>query len=243
MTTLDTTIPDRPAGAASATRRSFTAGARAMVPWLAGVVPFGVTIGVTIAESTVDPLTGWATGALIYAGSAQLIAVDLLDRDAAPFLVVATVLIVNARLVVYSGAMTPHWHDTGRGFRALAAYLLIDPSYAVGADGYRRRADRRAGHAHYLGCALVLWLAWQSAIGIGILAGSAVPDTSLLALVVPFYLVAEVVRVADTAPAVTAAVVAAGAAVACVPLPFHSGTVVAIVCGVAAAAHVGRVRP
>jgi predicted branched-subunit amino acid permease len=221
---------------------AFRAGARAMVPWLCGVVPFGITVGVTIAESAVDPIAGWATGSFIYAGSAQLLAVELLDQGAAPLVVVATVLVVNARLVVYSGSMAPHWQRTGRGFRALAAYLLVDPSYAVGSDGYSRAVDRRSGHAHYLGCAVTLWLAWQAAIAFGVLAGDAVPDTSLLSLVVPFYLVAEIVRVADGRPAVTAAVTAAVAAVAGSGLPFNSGVLAAIAGGVAGAWFLGGGR-
>ena len=221
--------------------RPFLAGARAMLPWLAGVVPFGLTIGVTVAESSVDPWAGWATGWLIYAGSAQLLSVELLDQGAAPLVVVATVLAVNARLVVYSGAMAPRWQPTGWRFKATAAYLLIDPSFAVGADGYHRH-DGHRGHAHYLGAAITLWVAWQTAIGVGIVAGTAVPDLGLLSLVVPFYLVAELVRVVDGRPAAAGSVVAAVAAILGAPLPFHAGAVVAIAAGVGAAVLLERTR-
>ena len=217
-------------------------GARAMLPWLTGVVPFGITIGVTVAESSVDPLTGWATGWLIYAGSSQLLSIELLDQGAAPLVVVATVLAVNARLVVYSGAMAPHWQPGSRGFKALAAYLLIDPSYAVGTAGYRDHVDPRTGHLHYLGCAVTLWVAWQTAIGVGIVAGSAAPDLRLLALVVPFYLIAEIVRVVDGRPALAAAAVGAVVAVLGGPLPFHAGGVIAIAAGVATALLLERRR-
>jgi len=217
------------------TRLAFLGGARAMVPWLAGVVPFGLTVGVTISESSVDPLAGWATGPLVYAGSAQLAAIELLDGGAAIAVVVITVLIVNARLLVYSGSMAPWWVGSRRGFRALAAYLLIDPSYAVGTDGYRTHATRREGHAHYLGCGVTLWVAWQAAIGIGILAGGAVPEISLLSLVVPYYLIAEVVRSTDSRPAVAAAAVGAVIALAAHGVPMHAGAVIAICAGVAAA--------
>ena len=243
--TLATSAPttvDR--AAADGRRAAFLAGARAMLPWLVGVVPFGLTIGVTIAESSLDPITGWLTGPLVYAGSAQLIGIGLLDHGAAPIVVVATILVVNARLVVYSGAMAPRWANTTRSFRAVAAYLLIDPSFAVGAGEYDRQAEPGAGcaaHFHYLGAGLTLWVAWQTAIGVGIVAGDALPDTSLLALVVPYYLIAEVVRVSRTRPAVGAAVVGAAVAVAASSLPMHSGAAVAIVAGVAVAARIREV--
>jgi predicted branched-subunit amino acid permease len=240
MTTIPATTVDLPlaatAGAAApALRQAFLGGCRAMLPWLAGVVPFGLTIGVTVAGSSLDPVAGWLTAPLIYAGSAQLLTIELLDGGAAPLVVVGTVLAVNARLVAYSGAMAPQWHGTSRRFRALAAYLLVDPSYAVGDDGYRRHPDRRTGHAHYLGCAAVLWVAWLTAVAVGIVAGSAVPDASLLALVVHLYLIAEVVRTATTRPAVVAAAAGGVAGLAGHPLPFHAGAAVAIAVGVGAA--------
>ena len=54
-----------------ADRRDIAAGARAMAPWLAGVVPFGLVIGVSAAQADIPTLAGWLTGPLIYAGSAQ----------------------------------------------------------------------------------------------------------------------------------------------------------------------------
>ncbi len=227
-------------GIARAERQAFLGGCRAMLPWLTGIVPFGLTIGVTVAGSSLDPMAGWATAPLIYSGSAQLLAVQLLDEGAAPLVVIGTVLAVNARLVAYSGAMAPRWHGTNRGFRALASYLLVDPSFAVGDDGYRRHPDRRHGHAHYLGAAAVLWVAWLAAVAVGIVAGGAVPDADLLALVVPLYLIAEVVRTAKAGPALTAAIVGAAAGLAASSLPFHTGTAVAIAAGVVAATVVER---
>ncbi len=61
-------------GSAPALRAAFLGGCRAMLPWLAGVVPFGLTIGVTVAGSSLDPVAGWLTAPLIFAGSAQLLA-------------------------------------------------------------------------------------------------------------------------------------------------------------------------
>jgi predicted branched-subunit amino acid permease len=68
-----------------ATRGSeFAAGARAMLPWLAGVVPFGLVIGVSAARADIPVLAGWATGPLIYAGSAQVATIEMLHAGAAP---------------------------------------------------------------------------------------------------------------------------------------------------------------
>jgi len=222
-------------GVTATTAKELLGGARAMLPWLVGVIPFGLVIGVTVAESSVSPLTGWATGSIIYAGSAQLATVELLDRGAAPLAIILTALIINARLLAYSGSIASHWRGTGRPFRALASYLLVDPSFAVGMDGYANPERGRSGHLHYLGGAGLLWIAWQSAILVGLTAGSGVPSWLHVEFAIPLFLVAQVVHHADNRGARAAAVVAGAAAVAGVSLPLHSGLVVAIAVGIAAA--------
>ena len=58
-----------------------------MVPWLAGVVPFGLVIGVSAAQADIPALAGWLTGPLIYAGSSQVATIGMLDARAAPMVV------------------------------------------------------------------------------------------------------------------------------------------------------------
>ena len=149
-----------------ADRRDVAAGARAMVPWLAGIVPFGLVIGVSAAQADVPALAGWLTGPLIYAGSAQLATIGMLSAGAAPMAVVAVALVINVRLIFYSATMARHWRGTPWWWRLVAGYLLVDPSVAVGLDGYRR-LGRGRGHAHYLGGAVLLWVCWLAAIGAG----------------------------------------------------------------------------
>ena len=156
-----------------ADRSDIAAGARTMVPWLAGIVPFGLVIGVSAAQADVPALAGWLTGPLIYAGSAQLAAIGMLGAGAAPVAVVAVALVINVRLIFYSAAMARHWRGTPWWWRLVAGYLLVDPSVAVGLDGYRR-LGRDRGHAHYLGGAVLLWACWLAAIGAGATAGAGI---------------------------------------------------------------------
>jgi predicted branched-subunit amino acid permease len=221
-------------------RAEVLGGARAMLPWLVGVVPYGLVIGVTVGASTVDAGAGLATGLTIYSGSAQLAAIEMLEHGAAPLVAIATVLAINARLVFYSGAMAPHWRGTSRTFRALASYLLVDPSYAVGRSGYGQGAPR---HLHYLGAAVTLWVAWQAAMFTGFLAGAGVPASLHLEHAVPLFLVAEVVHGSRTHPARTAAAVGALTAVLGGGLPLHAGPLVGIVAGLVAACAVDRRQP
>ena len=217
-----------------ANRRDVAAGARAMVPWLVGVVPFGLVIGVSAAHADIPALAGWLTGPLIYAGSSQVATIEMLDAGAAPVVVVVAALVINIRLILYSATMARHWRGTPWRWRFVAAYLLVDPSLAVGLDGYGRPVDRGRAHAYYLGGAVVLWVFWLAAIGIGATAGAGLPTWLHLEFVIPLFLVgATVPKLAD--PALRRTIFAASAvAILAFSAPLHLGIALAIAAGTTA---------
>jgi len=223
-------------GAARATRRQTSlAGARAMVPWLVGLVPYGLVIGVAASRAGIPGAAGWLAAPVVLSGSAQVTFVDLLDAGATTLVVVVATLAVNLRLVLYSATMAPRWRGQPWWWQAIAAYFLVEPSLAVGVDGYERHADRADGHLHYLGGAVVLWIVWVAAVGVGLLAGTHLPPNLRLELVIPLFLTGEIVtRLTSTATrraAGTAGVVAIVASSA----PLHLGPVLAITIGIAVA--------
>jgi predicted branched-subunit amino acid permease len=224
-------------------RPGHVAGARAMATWLPGMATYGLVVGVAAGKADVPALAGWLTGPLVYSGGAQVAAVGLLDARATTLVVVATVLAINARLLVYSAASGARWRSTPRWWRALACYLLVDPSFAVGADGYAR-AESAGGdvgamaeaHDHYMGAAVTLCATWLLASGIGVLTADALPARLELAFVVPLFLLGETQRrITDRAGLravlVTVAVAAIGRAA-----PLHLGVLAAIVAGLTVAA-------
>jgi len=216
-----------------ADRRDIAAGARAMLPWLAGIVPFGLVIGVSAAQADVPPLAGWLTGPLIYAGSSQLATIGMLGAGAAPAVVVASALIINIRLIFYSATMARHWRGTPRWWRLVAAYLIVDPSVAVGLDGYQR-LGRGRGHAHYLGGAVVLWVSWLAAIAVGAMVGTSLPAWLHLEFVIPLYLVGQAIAKLAKPAQRRAILVAATVALLALSAPLQLGTALAIAAGVTA---------
>ena len=224
----------------AADRRAFFDGVRAMLPLLLGVAPFGMGIGVTVAELGVPHLAGWSLGWLVYAGSAQLAAVGLLASSASAWVVVASVAVINLRIGLYSAAMAPHWRGTSKAWRLLAAYLLIDPSFAVGTQSYDGSRPTRRAHLHYLGAALVLWAGWLTVIAVGVTAGAVLPSALRLESIGPLYIVALVVMsVRDTAAKVGVAVATVTAVLAAL-LPLHLGPAIGMVAGLVAGSMVLR---
>ena len=219
-------------------RADAVAGAQAMAPWLLGVAPFGLVIGVSAARADIPTLAGVLTGPVIFAGSAQVATIELLDAGAASLVVVGTALIINLRLVLYSAGMAAHWRGTPWWWRAGAAYLLIDPSFAVGTEGYQRFAERGRGHAYYLGGAALLWFGWLAAIVVGAAAGAQLPVWLHLEFVIPLFLIGEIVPKLGSPAARRAVVTAVIVALVARTVPLHLGVAIAVVAGLIA----GRTR-
>lgn len=214
--------------------RDFVGGMRAMAPWLVGSVPFGLVIGVTAAQADLPTLLGWLTGPLIFGGTAQVATIQMLDAGAAPYIVVLTVVVINLRLAIYSAAMATYWRGTPRWWRLLGGYLLVDPSFVVGAERYDQDPDRQRGHAHYLGGAILLWVTWLSVISVGAMVGAQLPEWLRLDFLIVLFLVGEIVpKLRQVAPR-RAVLVAAAVALLCLGVPLHLGIAIGIVAGIAA---------
>jgi predicted branched-subunit amino acid permease len=233
MTSATLTAPDAPAAASHTA--AYAAGVRAMAGWLPGMALYGLVVGVTAGRADVAALPAWLLGATIYSGGAQVAALDLLGAGAAPLIVVVTILAVNARLVVYSAALGTHWRTASGRWRALAAYLLVDPSFAVGVDRYQRDGDGppAAAHAHYLGGAAALWTTWLTASAVGVVAAGHLPAGLGLEFVMPLFLLGEAQRRLTTPAARRACAVAVVVAVLGTQVPLHLGLLVAIVAALA----------
>jgi predicted branched-subunit amino acid permease len=214
--------------------KDVVAGARAMLPWLAGVAPFGLVIGLSASQTHLPPGAGWLTAPVMYGGSAQIAAIQLLDAGAAPVAVIVTVLVINLRLALYSAAMAKYWRGTPLWWRLLGGYLLVDPSFAVGIAGYADEPDRRRGHAHYLGGAVVLWIGWLAAVAIGARAGASVPSGLHLEMLVPLFIIGELLPKLRQKPPRWAMAVSSVVALLCLSVPLHLGIAVGIVAGMTA---------
>lgn len=213
---------------------------RTALPYVGAFAPYGVAIGAVADQSPVPDLLGWSTSWLNYAGASQLVLIQLLGAGASPVVVVATVALVNLRLLGYATAMSPHWRGASRRWTAGASYVLIDPSYLIATE--RRERAIRDGEAlddrwhrqFYLGAAGTLFLTWPLVCAVGVTVGSRVPLLPTGALA-DLMLVSMVAAVARDAGSRVAAAVAFGVGFPAVLLPGGTGTTVAAAVAITAA--------
>ena len=205
------------------TRAELVAGARAVAPMLVGVIPFGLVAGATPATTGLGGGTSIGLSTIVFAGASQLAAADVLADGGAALVAVIAACTINLRMLLYSASLAPHLTHVPLRQRVFMAYLLTDQAYAVsitrwageevraGEGGAAVDPERRV--PYYLGAALMLWANWQVCTIVGVLIGSAVPESLPLDFAVPLVFLVLLVPAITSRPAAVAALVGGGVAV------------------------------
>ncbi len=161
-------------------RLALLEGARATLPLIVGAIPFGILFGTLAGPSGLSLLATLAMSSIVFAGSAQFIALGLLASGAGVGVVIATTLVVNLRHLLYSAALMERVCHLPQRWRALMAFFLTDETFAAvssrllqGRDDPRQRA---LAHWYYLGSALAMYGNWQLCTWLGVALGEAFPD-------------------------------------------------------------------
>ena len=223
-------------------RAAFLRGLRASVPFMLIVVPFALVFGVVATDAGLRLTEVMAFSVLVIAGAAQLAAVQLIAENAPTVVVIASALMVNLRMAMYSAALTPHLGRRPVWQRALVAYMLTDQAFAASAAEYDRRpqASGAVKTAYYFGIALFVCPIWYAATYAGATAGNATPPGLPLDFALPLTFLAIVAPMLRSLPHLVAALVSVAGALAGAGLPYNLGLIAAAPVAMAAGAATER---
>jgi predicted branched-subunit amino acid permease len=165
----------------------FWSGARASMPVIVAVLPFGLLFGALAVENGFTVAEAVLMSATVYGGASQMVGIELFGQKIAPWLIVFSILAVNFRHVLYSAAFgwrIGHWPVAQQ---LVAFFLLTDPQFAEA----ERKSENggRVSFAWYMGFGAPVWLAWVIEAGLGGYFGSLVSDPHALGLdfLLPIY--------------------------------------------------------
>jgi 4-azaleucine resistance transporter AzlC len=209
-------------------------GVRDVAPILLGVAPFGLIFGALATSAGIPALASQAMSSIIFAGSAQFITAQLIGAGASAFVILMVVFVVYLRHALYSASVAPHIRHLSRGWKLLLAYLLTDEAYVVTITHYNRDGDSCTRHWYFLGAGLTLWVSWQISTALGILAGTAIPETWPVGFFLPLTFIALVVPALKDRAAVIAALVAGAIGLLTIGLPLKTGLLIAALVGIVA---------
>jgi 4-azaleucine resistance transporter AzlC len=208
---------------------------RSALPLLLGLVPFGLVTGVAGIKAGLSAFEITAMSGLVYAGAAQLVALQLMTAGTATFFVILAVAVVNLRYVMYSSAIASHLKPLSQPMRVLAACGLVDQNFVLTINHHKELGEKLTPW-FFLGASVPFWFNWVLFTFLGATLGARVPESWSLEFAVPLCFLVLLVPNIKSRPTLVAALVGGITATALSFLPYRSGLFIGAVAGIAAGA-------
>ena len=164
---------------ATFTRAGFRRGFVEGLPLTPGMVAFGLIYGVLAAKAGVSLVAATTASIFVFAGTAQLLALQSWNSPDVLVASIVAVLAMNARYVLFGAAMQP-WM---RGLPAHIAYpslfLLVDTNWAA---AMKEREEGRRDVAVFVGLGAAFTIGWVAGTMAGAGFGNLLGDARRLGL-------------------------------------------------------------
>ncbi|WP_442797087.1 AzlC family ABC transporter permease [Pantoea vagans] len=209
-------------------------GVSAVMPLCIGDFPFSFIVGALSVSAGMSVWQSTAWSCIVIAGSAQMLAVNMLKTGASLGVIIFTTFVINLRHVLYSASLAGKIRDASFFQKCFMSYALTDEVYATTIkEMEENRGDK---YLFYFTVMLTFWGFWVLANFMGAMIGSSFPDIQKygldFAMVAAF--IAIVVPQVKSQACTVAALVASMSGVLLVILPCSLGIVIASLLGVLA---------
>lgn len=152
--------------------RIFINGFIKVLPLSIAVIPWGILAGSYAIQIGMTQLESQAMSAIMFAGSAQLVATGMLQSGAGIGAILLTVAFISARHFLYGISFRERITTLPLKWRILLGFLLTDEVFALCNHQTGPKFDRY----YVLGVGLGFYLVWNIASFVGIVLGSSVPN-------------------------------------------------------------------
>jgi 4-azaleucine resistance transporter AzlC len=148
------------------------AGILAILPAAVAAVPFALLLGQQAVAKGLSPLEVFAMSAIVFAGSAQFLAVELWTDPTPVLALTLSALLINLRHVLMGASVAGKIGGFG-SLRWTGAFLMTDEQWAV---VERRALTHPVTPAYWFGAGLFLYLVWQASTVTGAVLGAFIAD-------------------------------------------------------------------
>ncbi len=216
--------------------RNFKAGTRDAVPALIATGTWGFVTGIALVKSGLTEGMATLMTLVVYAGSAQLTSLPLMESAAPLWLIFAAGLVVNIRFIIFGAALQPFFRHLPWRKRMGLGFFSTDVSFVLFMGRYGESRERGSAEQlwYFLGLIVPGWFAWNACSLLGIYLGAMVPASWSLEFAAVLALMAIVVPLIQTRPMVMCLLAAGLIAWIGQPLPLRLGLAAAVIGGVVA---------
>ena len=218
--------------------REFFRGAKDTIPMMIGAMPFGIVFGALAisGERGLTPAAALGMSLIVFAGSAQFIALGLIAQGVSLPFIIFTTFVVNLRHALYAISLAPFLRHLGQRWLAPLGFWLTDETYAVVIRRYHADGHIAKGHWYYFGSALPFYLNWQACTFVGIVAGTQLGNAASWGLdfAMTATFIGIVVPLVKNRPMQVCALAAAATSLAAFGLPNRLGLLIGGLVGISA---------
>ncbi|MCM0605652.1 MAG: AzlC family ABC transporter permease [Xanthomonadaceae bacterium] len=208
-------------------------GFKAMLPISIGVIPFGAVMGSVTAEAKLTFTQSFFMNIFVFAGAAQLAAVDLMTKNAALTVVVMTGLVINLRFLLYSAALSPVVHDSSPLIKTISAYFLTDQSYATMTSHQGLFKNNKQAIEFYLGSCICMGLGWHLSVTLGYIFGNFAPPSLSIDFAVPLSFISLLIPTIKNKKYILVAIFSSIVSLLFNAIPYRMGLILTALLGIA----------
>ena len=181
-----------------------------------------------------------AFSVVVFGGAAQFTALQLMVDDVPTAIVLISSLAVNLRVAMYSASLTPFIGGAPLWQRAIAAYFIVDQTYASSVAKFEAEPDMTIPEriAYFFGVVVPICPTWYAFTLVGALVGGQIPPEYALDFALPITFLALIAPMLRTGAHITAAVVAIMVSLLCAAIPYNQGLIIGGMAGMMAGARV-----
>ncbi|PTV98134.1 4-azaleucine resistance transporter AzlC [Halanaerobium saccharolyticum] len=136
---------------------SLKAGVKDAVPIILGYLPIGIAYGMLAVNKGLSPLQTTAMSIFVFAGSAQLVAIEMITAGAAVAAIIAMTFLVNLRHLLLSASLSLHLRNLPLYYYPFLGFLVTDESFAVAMS---KLESKKKKQRYFFGLGFTAYLGW-----------------------------------------------------------------------------------
>jgi len=154
-------------------------GVKRALPIVFGYVPIGFAYGVLAGKSGLSESNTLLMSLIVFAGSAQFIAVGLFASGTGPAAVILTTFVVNLRHMLMAASLAPYLSGWKKRYLAFFSYELTDETFALHSSAAGKLNECRL---EALSLNMTAQVSWVIGTLLGIVASGLIGDIKPLGL-------------------------------------------------------------
>lgn len=157
--------------AAPSRRTEILDGLKVTLPFIVGAAPFGIIFGALSTAAGLSFPETMSLSLFVFSGSAQFVAISLLEVGAGPWIIWLATFILNLRHTLYAATLVGYVRHLSLPWRLVLSAGLTDETFAAMEDRYQRLGVKRNSHWAFLASIVAMHLNWNTWTAVGVVIG------------------------------------------------------------------------